>query len=68
MKALITGVFALITSLLFFTTSSIYLDPTGFWDALPWTKVADVLLPSGFALLNVLNLMNLTLVKLKRTF
>lgn len=65
MKALITALFAVITSLLFFTTSRIYLDATGFWDGLPWPKVVDVLFAGGFTLLNALNLMNLTLVKLK---
>lgn len=67
MKALVTALFAIITSLLFFTTSSIYMDATGFWEALPWVRVVDVLFAGGFTLLNALNLMNLTLVKLKMT-
>jgi hypothetical protein len=65
MKTLIAGFFALISSLLVFTTSKILLDASGFWEALPWTKAVDVLFASSFTLLNTLNLMNLTLVKLK---
>lgn len=65
-EKIIIGFLLLITFLMMYLSwNVIHTDTRLFLYDLPWNKMGDVLMTSSFALLNVLNLSNFILFKLK---